>query len=183
MFFSERESGHTPALLPKPYYKLGGFGVGRRGGLRRRFELEIGGCYTWWSPCIPVLEASGRVWQKILSYDTCCFLYLLSDIWNHWDRWTFGLLHVTSRISCVLHWFPPLLIHCIVSTAVTGQEPRRATPPLCPFPEAEAVHYLILAWFNSSQVRFQQVFSDLQTMVRRAFSWHGYYVRHSSMKF
>lgn len=40
------QSGNTPAMLPKPYYKLGGFMVGRREGLRRRFELEIGGCYT-----------------------------------------------------------------------------------------------------------------------------------------
>lgn len=60
MFFSEGQSGNTPALLPKPYYKLGGFRVGRRGGLRRRFELEIGGCYTWCSPCLPVLGAFGR---------------------------------------------------------------------------------------------------------------------------
>lgn len=34
------------ALLRKPHCKLGGIRVGRTGGLRRRLQLEIGGCYT-----------------------------------------------------------------------------------------------------------------------------------------
>lgn len=43
---SEGQSGSMSALLPKPHCKLGGFRVGRTGGLRRRLQLEIGGCYT-----------------------------------------------------------------------------------------------------------------------------------------
>lgn len=160
MFFSEGQSGNTSALLPKPYYELGGFRLGRRGGLRRRFELEIVRCYTWWTPCLPVLGAFGRVCHEPLSCGTCCFLYLLSDTWNHWDLWSapqhfpyFPCPSLTSISSDPLHSF-----------SCRDKAGTRESSPTClslPWSEAKAVHYLILTWFNSSQLRFQQVFLDL----------------------
>lgn len=85
MFFSEGQSGNMPALLPKPYYKLDGFRVGRRGGLRRRFELEIGGCYTYdllaslfWKP----LGECGKKYCPLIpaASCTCCQTYEITGI-------------------------------------------------------------------------------------------------------
>lgn len=77
---SAGQAGSTSALLPKPHYKLDGFRVRRTGGLRRRLQLETGGCYTWWSVCIPVQEPFWRVCHKTLSYDTCSFAELM--VWH-----------------------------------------------------------------------------------------------------
>lgn len=74
---SAGQAGSTSALLPKPHYKLDGFRVRRTGGLRRRLQLETGGCYTWWSVCIPVQEPFRRVCHKTVSYDTCSFAELM----------------------------------------------------------------------------------------------------------
>lgn len=89
---SAGQAGSTSALLPKPHYKLDGFRVRRTGGLRRRLQLETGGCVTLddlfaslfrnpfgecatkHSPMIPALSPNS--WF---------------DIWNHWARRTFGL--------------------------------------------------------------------------------------------
>lgn len=133
------------SLIPKPHYELGGFRVGRTGGLRRRLQMEIGGCYTWWSACILVQKPSGRgATNTLLWY----ILFPRTRCWTSEVAVLDGPLvqpHVTALISFVLHEFQPLLIHCIVATAVTGLgttegKPTSPSQPHCEVVPAHVLH-------------------------------------------
>lgn len=110
---------------------FGGFRVGRVRGLRRRLQLEVGGCYTWSTCSLRFRKPLGVCATKYCPVPALS-PYSSLDIRNHWAGWcdrTSLLLSPTSYRNCSLCrpavWFPLLW---------QGMVPWGTSPLLCPCP-------------------------------------------------
>lgn len=123
--------------FPSHIIRLVVSGLGER---RLKEETPAG---NWWVLHLMIYlhPCSGSLWESVLQ--NTLLWYLLFPCTCCWKSNITGLdgplvcPHVTDLTSPVLHQFPPLLIYCVASTAVTGHGTTEGNPTSSSLPHCD----------------------------------------------
>lgn len=171
---SVEQTRSTSPFFPSLMITFSGFRVDGIRGLRRRLQLEVGGCYTWWSTCILWFRKPPGMCATKYSPILALSPYSSLDLWNHWAGWCDPaslLLSPTSYSNYSLFrpavWFPLLW---------QGMVPWGTSPRLWPCPAVIAKVlklYLQRALREADDTCLQSLCTPLRMHPRCLSYWAG----------